>query len=72
MISVSITLEQLITAIHKLQPEERTQVAKALIQAGLSSELTALIQKLYSVPPVDDMSDKDIMAEIRTVRRQPR
>ena len=72
MISVPITLEQLIAAIRELQPEERTQVVKALIQAELSSELTTLIQELYSVPPADDVSDEEIMAEIRAVRRQIR
>jgi hypothetical protein len=70
--SVPITLEQLILAVQKLQPEERTQVARALIQSELSSDLTALIQELYAEPPMDDVSDEDIMAEIQAVRRQPR
>ncbi len=72
MISVPITLEQLILAVQKLQPEERTQVAKALIQAELSSDLTALIQELYAGPSMDDISDEEIMAEIKAVRQQPR
>ena len=71
MISVPITLEQLISAIQKLQPEERTQVAKALIQVELSSDLTALIQELYAGSPAEDISDEDIMTEIRAVRQQP-
>lgn len=72
MISVPITLEQLIQAVQNLQPEERRQVAKALVQSELSSDLTDLIQSLYSQPPVDDISDEGIMAEIRAVRQQPR
>jgi hypothetical protein len=71
MISVPITLEQLILAVQKLQPEERVQVAKALVRSELSSDLTALIQELYAGPSVDDISDEEIMAEIRTVRQQP-
>lgn len=69
MVSVPITLEQLITAIQRLQPEERTQVAKALIQVELTSDLTTLIQELYADPP-DNVSDEEIMNEIRAVRQQ--
>jgi hypothetical protein len=72
MISVPITLEQLILAVQKLQPEERTQVARALIQSELSSDLTVLIQELYAEPSMDDISDEDIMDEIKAVRQQPR
>ena len=69
MISVPITLEQLILAVQTLQPEERMQVARALVQSELTSDLTALIQALYSESPADDVSDEDIMAEIRAVRQ---
>ena len=72
MISVPITLDQLIQAVENLQPEERVQVAKALVQSELTAELTDLIQSLYEAPPADDISDSDIMAEIRSVRQQPR
>ncbi|WP_225225423.1 hypothetical protein [Komarekiella delphini-convector] len=68
MVSIPITLEQLITAVQQLQPEERVQVARALIKVGLRSDLTALIQELYAQPPVDDITDDDIMAEIKAVR----
>lgn len=71
MISVPITLDQLILAIQNLQPEERMQVAKALVQSELTSDLTALLQELYAEPPADDVSDEEIMAEIRAVRQQP-
>lgn len=70
MLSIPITLEQLIAAVQQLQPDERAQLANALIQAGLRSDLTALIQELYAQPPVDDMTDGDIMAEIQAVRQQ--
>jgi hypothetical protein len=72
MISVPITLEQLIIAIQSLQPEERMQIARALVQSELTSDLAALIQELYADPPADDISDEEIMAEIRAVRQQPR
>ncbi|BAY48110.1 hypothetical protein SAMD00079811_57290 [Scytonema sp. HK-05] len=70
MISIPITLEQLITAVQQLQPEERAQVARALVEVGLRSDLTALIQELYAQPPVDDITDDEIMAEIKAVRQQ--
>jgi hypothetical protein len=49
MISVPITLEQLITAVQQLQPQE-----------------------FYTQPPIDDITDDDIMAEIKAVRQQDR
>ncbi len=69
MVSIPITLGQLIIAVQQLQPDERAQIAKALVQAGLCSDLTALIQELYAQPPVDDITDDDIMAEIKAVRQ---
>lgn len=70
MISIPITLEQLIAAVQQLQPEERAKVAQALIQVDLRSDLMALIQELYAEPPVDDITDDDIMAEVKAVRQQ--
>ena len=70
MVSVPITLEQLIAAVQQLPSDERAQVAEALIQAGLRSDLTALIRELYAQPPVNDVTDDDIRAEIKVVRQQ--
>ena len=70
MVSISISVEQLVAAIQQLQPDERAQVASALVQAGLRSDLTALIQELYAKPPVDDITDDDIMAEVNAVRQR--
>jgi hypothetical protein len=70
MVSIPITLEQLITVVQQLQPEEQSQVATALVQVGLRSDLSALIHELYAQPPVEDITDDDIMAEIKAVRQQ--
>jgi hypothetical protein len=70
MVSIPITLEQLITVVQQLPLGERTQVATALVQVGLRSDLTALIHELYTQPPVEDITDDDIMAEIKAVRQQ--
>jgi hypothetical protein len=70
MIALPITLEQLITTIEQLQPDDRAQVAQALIQIELQSDLKDLIKKLYNQTPVDEITDKDIMNEIKAVRQQ--
>ena len=69
MVSIPITLEQLITAVQQLQPHERERVAKALIEIDLHSDLAALIQELYAEPPVDNITDNDIAAKIQAVRQ---
>ncbi|MDX2241470.1 MAG: hypothetical protein NW224_12365 [Leptolyngbyaceae cyanobacterium bins.302] len=70
MVLIPITLEQLITAVQQLSPVEQAQLAKALVEAGLRSDLAALIQELYAQPPDDDITDDDIRSEIRAVRQQ--
>ncbi len=72
MIQLPITLEQLITTVQQLQPSDRAQVAKALIDIELKSDLTNLLEELYSQPPIDEITDTEIMNEIKTVRQQSR
>ncbi|MEA5486114.1 MULTISPECIES: hypothetical protein [Pseudanabaena] len=72
MIQLPITLEQLITTVQQLQPSDRAQVAKALIQIELKSDLTSLLGELYSQPPIDEITDAEIMNEIKAVRQQSR
>jgi hypothetical protein len=69
MIALPITLEQLIATIQQLQPSDRSQVAQALIQLELQSDLKGLIEELYSQTPVDEITDSDIMREVNAVRR---
>jgi len=63
MIQLPITLEQLITTVQQLQPSDREQVAKALIHMKLKSDLTNLLEELYSQPPIDEITDTEIMNE---------
>lgn len=70
MIQLPITLEQLITTVQQLQPGDREQVAKALIQMELKSDLTNLLEELYSQAPIDEITDAEVMNEIKTVRQQ--
>jgi hypothetical protein len=72
MISIPITLDQIIVAIKQLQPADQAQVAQVLCQTGLRSNLSVLIQELYTQLPDDDIADDEIMAEIKAVRQQAR
>ena len=69
MITIPITLEQLISVIEQLQPSDRTKIAKALIEVELQSDLKALIKELYNQDPVDEVADNDIMQEVQAVRQ---
>jgi len=69
MQTLPVDLKQLIHTIKQLQPSDRAQVAKALIEMELQSDLTALITELYSQNPIDEITDTDIMNEIKAVRQ---
>lgn len=69
-IQVQLTFEQLITAVRQLEPGERAKLARVLADTELDSDLTRLMNELYNQPPIDELSDDDILAEIRAVRQQ--
>ena len=71
-IQLQLTLEQFINAVRQLEPAERSQVAQALADTELDAEMTQLITELYRKPPVTDISDDDILAEVRAARQQCR
>jgi hypothetical protein len=69
MLSTPITLEQIILAVRQLEPDGQAQVAQALLQVGLRSDLSVLIQELYAQPAADDIADDAILAEVKAVRQ---
>ncbi len=69
-IRVQLTVDQLVAAVRQLDPRDRARVARAVTDAELDVELAQLIDDLYSQPPVTDISDSEIQAEIRAVRQQ--
>lgn len=69
MVSVAVSLDNLIAAIVDLSAQDRAKVAKALIQAELRSDLAQLLAELYSSPAQDDVTDDEILAEVRAVRQ---
>lgn len=69
-IQVQLTVDQLLTAVRQLEPSDRAKIAQALADVELDNELSQLIAELYSQPPVTELSDADILAEVRAVRQQ--
>jgi hypothetical protein len=69
-VEVQLSVDQLITAAKQLDPGERAKLARALAETDLDVELTRLMVDLYSKPPVDDISDEEILAEIQALRQQ--
>ncbi|MEM8503179.1 MAG: hypothetical protein AAF716_08505 [Cyanobacteria bacterium P01_D01_bin.1] len=69
MVSVSITFDQLVAAVQQLQPNERTRLAQVLIRTDLQTDLARLLREIYDEPPVDDITDADIAAEVRAVQQ---
>ncbi len=69
-IRVQLTVDQLVAAVRQLDTRDRARIARAVTDAELDVELAQLIDDLYSQPPVTDISDAEIQAEIRAVRQQ--
>ena len=72
MVSPPLTLEQIIKAVQRLQPNERALIAQTLIQSELHDDLKNLLDELYAQHPVNKITDDDIMAEVKAVRQQHR
>lgn len=70
-IKVQLTVDQLLAAVRQLEPLDRARVARAITDSELDTELAQLIVELYSQPPVTEISDDDILTEIRVVRQRP-
>ncbi|MEI2689050.1 MAG: hypothetical protein V9H69_04795 [Anaerolineae bacterium] len=67
---VQLTVDQLVAAVRQMDPGERAKIARALTDVELDQELAQLISDLYSQPPVTEIADADIVAEVRAVRQQ--
>ena len=67
---VELTLDQLVRAIRQLDPAARSEIAKALLETELDSELASLIGSLNRREPAEDITDADIVAEVKAVRKQ--
>ena len=70
--NVELTLDQLVAAIRQLEPEARSELAKALMETELDARMAELIRSLASRQPADDITDADIVTEVNAVRAQRR
>jgi hypothetical protein len=69
--NVELSLDQLLTAIRQLDESSRTQIAQVLVETAMDADLARLIEELAAKPSVEEISDAEIQAEIRAVRRSP-
>lgn len=68
VVSVLLTLDQLLSAVRQWDDTARIQVAKALLEKDLDAKLTALIQRLVKRQPPTELTEALINAEVRAVR----
>ena len=59
-------------AIRQLEPAARSEIAKALMETELDARMAELIKSLANRPAADDVTDADIVSEVRAVREQRR
>jgi len=69
---VELSVDQLVAAVRQLEPRTRLEIAKALVETELDTRMAELIHRLASRPPVDELSDADIVAEVNAVRKTRR
>ena len=67
---VELTLDQLVRAIRQLDSAARSEIAKALLDTELDAQMTSLIESLDRREPADDITDADIAAEVKAVRKR--
>jgi hypothetical protein len=70
--NVELTFDQLLSIVRQLEPEARSELARALMETELDARMTELIRSLAGRPPADDISDAQIVAEVNAVREQRR
>lgn len=66
--NVQLTLEQLIGAIRQLDPDARSKIAQALLDGEMDERFEKLVKRLADKPPVTEITDDEINAEVRAVR----
>lgn len=69
---VELTLDQLVEAIRRVEPNARSEIAKAMVDTELDTRMAELISRLANRPPADDIADTEIVAEVNAVRQQRR
>ena len=66
---VKLTVNQLLKAVRQLDDASRIQLARVLMETEMDAKRASLIEKLAKTTPADDVSDENIEAEIKAVRK---
>ena len=64
-----LSLEQVLEAVRRLDAGARSRVAQALAESEMDARFEQLILSLANKPAVDEISDREIQAEVDAVRR---
>jgi hypothetical protein len=64
-----LSLEQVLEAVRGLDAAARSRVAQALAESEMDARFKRLILSLANKPAVDEISDREIQAEVDAVRR---
>ena len=66
---VKLTVDQLLKVVRQLDDASRIQLARVLMETEMDAKLANLIENLAKTAPAGDVSDEDIEAEIKAVRK---
>jgi uncharacterized protein len=66
---VKLTVDQLFKVVRQLDDASRIQLARVLMETEMDAKLANLIENLAKTAPADDVSDEDIEAQIKAVRK---
>jgi hypothetical protein len=67
--NVKMSLDQLLAVIRQLDEPGRALIARVLLESKMDDELGHLLAELSETPPADDITDAEIQAEVRAVRK---
>ncbi|HUT14324.1 MAG TPA: hypothetical protein VMY42_27810 [Thermoguttaceae bacterium] len=70
--NVKLSLEELLAVIRQLDGPARAEVARVLAETKMDAELSRLIEELAESPPIEDIPDDQICAEVKIVRQGKR
>jgi len=70
VVSVTLTLDQLVAAIRQLDEPGRARVAQTLLDLDRQARWSSFIERLYAHEPADNITDDMINAEIKAVREE--
>ncbi len=64
-----LSLEQVLEAVRRLNAAARSRVAQALAESEMDARFEQIILSLANKPAVNEISDREIQAEVDAIRR---